>query len=228
MSILIPVIHHIDCATTRRNAALCIEAGCEYVSLIQMDGKDILLDAAISTLQNNFPKLEIIVNRLSSKIHESVMINSDREVHTWADDGDVSSSVIGKNAKVAESSRNLFYEWAKVDSEQFVPRIFCSIAFKYQKEENNPSLAALNAHNLGFIPTTSGPATGIAADIKKIKKIAEALPSKCLAIASGISAENIEIYRPYAKYFFVNTSISRDYYVFDKEKLNELAKIAQT
>lgn len=77
--------------------------------------------------------------------------------------------------------------------------LFCGVAFKYSRHENITG-PALEKHCLGVanacnVPTTSGKATGVSADIEKIKEIRSYLPAgKRLGIASGITEENVTSY----------------------------------
>ncbi len=58
------------------------------------------------------------------------------------------------------------------------------------------------------VVTTSGEGTGIAADIKKIETMWDALnDDAALAIASGVTSENVSNY-PWPNAFLVNTGIS--------------------
>lgn len=66
--------------------------------------------------------------------------------------------------------------------------------------------------------TTSGPGTGYAADIEKIRRMKQALGNTPLAIASGITPENIVNYLPHADCFLVATEISRNFTELDPVK----------
>ena len=70
---------------------------------------------------------------------------------------------------------------------------------------------------------TSGPATGLAADIEKIQRLYSARGEKTLALASGITPENVSEYLPCADHFLVATGISRSFYMLDPEKVKLLA-----
>ena len=63
--------------------------------------------------------------------------------------------------------------------------------------------------------TTSGTATGQAASLSKIRQIRAAIGDHPLAIASGLTPENITSYLPYANCFLVATGISRSFEMFD-------------
>lgn len=105
-------------------------------------------------------------------------------------------------------------------------RLFASVAFKYRPHEPDPPLAAKNALDCGFIPTTSGIATGVAADLGKIVAMSKAIGGK-LAIASGMTPENIGEYAPYLSDCLVSTGISLDDFRIDEDRLARFIAAAQ-
>ena len=129
---------------------------------------------------------------------------------TWSDNPIVTGNLIFNEAYIIEE------ELKSVPEHLF----FNSVAFKYQKKELNIPQAVLNSKNLNFIPTTSGDATGVAADLSKIKVMKETLKDYPLAIASGLTPENIHEYLSLIEFGLVATGISKDFHNFDEEKLN--------
>jgi hypothetical protein len=60
------------------------------------------------------------------------------------------------------------------------------------------------------IPTTTGLGTGIPADISSIQRLYKMIDGrKKMAIASGITIENVSSYLPYIEYFFVGTGVEK-------------------
>ena len=103
---------------------------------------------------------------------------------------------------------------------------FGSVAFKYR--------ALIAAHNYGAVArqavaigvdvvTTSGPGTGRAPDVSKIQTMSEALGGHPLAIASGITPENVEAFLPFAQAYLVATGIEREFGEFDAARVKALA-----
>ena len=74
---------------------------------------------------------------------------------------------------------------------------FSALAFKYSKTENSTGVALKSLCNpylscsTNVIPTTSGTATGSAPPLRKLSEIREYLPTGGLAIASGVTIENV-------------------------------------
>ncbi len=72
--------------------------------------------------------------------------------------------------------------------------------------------------------TTSGPGTGEAADIDKIRTMKSALGDHPLAIASGITPENVHEYLPYTDCFLVATGVSDSHTELNRAKVRALAR----
>ncbi len=88
---------------------------------------------------------------------------------------------------------------------------FGGVAFKYQRRVQDVQAAARKAMRFMDVVTTSGPGTGQAADISRIRLMKEALGEFPLAIASGISPKNVGAYLPYSDCYLVATGISTDF-----------------
>ena len=92
------------------------------------------------------------------------------------------------------------------------PLLFGGVAFKYGRDEHlrGEGLAALagQARELVDVITTSGSGTGCAANLEKIATMRGAIGDYPLAIASGITPENVADYLPHADAFLVATGIS--------------------
>jgi predicted TIM-barrel enzyme len=70
---------------------------------------------------------------------------------------------------------------------------------------------------------TSGPGTGKAADVSKVVAMREAVGTAgAIALASGVTAENVSIYLPYVDAFLVGTGIEARFGVLDPAKLAAL------
>ncbi len=101
---------------------------------------------------------------------------------------------------------------------------FGGVAFKYQKPVKNVAEVALLAKPYVDVVTTSGPGTGEAADIGKIRLMKAALGDHPLAIASGITPENVGEYKPYIDCFLVATGVSDSHTELNRAKVRALAR----
>lgn len=194
-----PVIHYNTVQQALHNAAIADQCGCPGVFLISMDGRDDELDQAIIAVKSRFPNLKVGGNFLSLPPLEALKRCLDLRIDaTWTDRPGVTS--FGANDAALEVSKLL----AEHPGHQF----FGSVAFKYQAAERFPAQAAVAAANLGMIATTSGAATGEAADVAKLAEMKAALGTQPLALASGVSPDNAHLFMPYVGYFLVSTHIS--------------------
>ena len=96
------------------------------------------------------------------------------------------------------------------------------MAFKYQPVEHDPAAAAQQARDAGFLPTTSGTATGAAPELAKIKAMAAEGPGgPRLAVASGMTAQNVAQFAPHLSAILVATGVSFDEHHFDPGRLDQ-------
>jgi len=96
------------------------------------------------------------------------------------------------------------------------------VAFKYQRPVEDLASAARIAMRYMDVVTTSGPGTGIAAEREKIVAMREATGDFPLAIASGITPDNVGDYLEVADCFLVATGISRSFSEIDAGRLHRL------
>lgn len=215
---VIPVIHYDTVAQALANAAIAERCGCESVFLISMDGRDDELDQAILAVKYRYTNLKVGANFLSQGPLAALKRSLELEIDaTWTDRPGVTS--VGANADALAIKDLLLAHPGH--------SFFGSVAFKYQPTERDPAKAALNALALGMIPTTSGAATGIAADTSKLTTMKEALGANPLALASGVSPENAHLFTPFVDYFLVSTHISETPYspMLSEQKLQALMSV---
>jgi len=100
---------------------------------------------------------------------------------------------------------------------------FGGVAFKYQPEVKNVATVARIAARFVDVVTTSGDETGKAPHLSKIQKMKEALGDHPLAIASGITPENVLGFCSYADCFLVATGISDSHTKLNRSRVKEFA-----
>lgn len=108
--------------------------------------------------------------------------------------------------------------------------LFAGCAFKGQTPvpPDMWASAAREQVRLGVdVVTTSGPRTGAAADPLKPAIMAEAIGDHPLALASGITPENVRLY-PHAAAFLVATGIEQELGLFDAARLRRLVELVHT
>ena len=212
-----PVIHHLDAATTLEQADIAFEAKADGVFLISHHRNDSALVPLAHHIKAKYPDKQVGLNFLSQgplKALDAVDIAGLDMM--WGDYCGVTS---GESEKLA-------HDLDIRNDEIGMKKIFASVAFKYQAEDADPPLAARNAKIFGFIPTTSGAGTGEAPTVDKIKAMSAAVDGN-LAVASGMTVENIADYAPYLRYVLVATGVSLDDHHFDFERLYRFIALAK-
>lgn len=214
MKEIIPVIHVMYENQAKEEIQKILSCGLKKCFLISHGKyKYFQLISLAKKLKEIEPDLWIGLNflDLGEDTFDNVSFFNDIIDAIWID-----NSYIGVDKK---KSDKLFKSWQK---SCFKGIYFGGVAFKYCKQPDNLLNATLEACNSMDIITTSGLATGIAADINKIKTMKDAAGNKSLALASGIKSSNIKEYKEFVDYFLVASSIEDSFGNISTIKLNEL------
>lgn len=204
-----PVIHYLTREIALQQVALARGCGADGVFLISHDGADVDLVTVAARAKRDHPDFQIGINLLSEPpLHACERAKSSGLDMVWADDMGVDSS--GANA-MAHSLSDFARDWPEIV-------LFASVAFKYRPHEPDPARAARMAQSLGFLPTTSGAATGSPPDVEKIATMSAATGGR-LAIASGMTPENVGRYASHLSHILVATGIGADGYHIDPQLL---------
>jgi predicted TIM-barrel enzyme len=216
---ILPVIHHLNETLSVEQVDLARSLGADGVFLISHeDADDVLVPLAVR-VRRRHPGFFVGVNLLSlslSSALDRVVSNGECLVDgLWADSPGITSALVTQAAR---------------DASVRVPRppVFASVAFKYQAHEPDPSAAAAEALRLGFIPTTSGAGTGKAPSVEKIAAIRKSIGDDALlAIASGMTPQNIGLFAPLLSHVLVSTGISMDEYRIDPDRFTTFLAAAR-
>lgn len=211
---IFPVIHYLDRDTAFSEVDMAVTFGADGVFLISHRGNDRELLEVGAAIQKKYPDFPIGINLLSTGAVDAVaQALSQGYPMLWGDDVGVDSMGMTEvGFRVAATSPGLI--------------VFASVAFKYRPYEPDPSKAARYALDAGFIPTTSGSGTGSAPDLAKIMEMSQAT-NGVLAVASGMTPENVAQYAPYLSHILVATGIAVDDHRMDPEKLSILISNAR-
>lgn len=215
---VIPVIHHKNLETSLVNAELAFSCDCDALFVISMHGNDNAAFETAKEIKNIYPNKLIGVNALTLKpidaLAKSHLLGLDM---TWTDDTGI--------YKEGSNQPSLVKEYVEFVNKHSKHEFYGSFSFKYQVADNNPELTSSILTDYNMIPTTSGEATGVAADVNKIINISNFLKEKFgqyrLALASGLTPKNIKTYAQYITDAIVSTGISKDFYTFDENLLKE-------
>jgi predicted TIM-barrel enzyme len=206
---VLPVIHILNKQQAIEQAELLVVSKCDGFWLINHDGDDELTLSLAVTLTERYRDFMVGVNLLSHSAESAMSASIEHGLkYLWLDYAGVHS--VTPNEKLLNKLKD--------NCLKHNIRIFAGTAFKYQSPEPHPVCAALLAKEHGLIVTTSGSGTGHAADLTKIKSMSYAVNGH-LALASGLTLDNLADYHPYVEYALVATGISKDDYYFDPKKL---------
>mgnify|MGYP000072399560 CR=1 FL=1 len=103
---------------------------------------------------------------------------------------------------------------------------FGGVAFKYQRPVPPEQWGATAKYAAPWVDviTTSGEGTGIAAPPEKLRAMRDAIGDHPLALASGVTPDNIGDYLDTVDAFLVSTGIEQSFGVFDPAKVKALAQ----
>lgn len=132
----------------------------------------------------------------------------------WCDDAGVRDDVVAQ----PEAER----AWAAKQAHGVSALYFGGVDFKHQRAARDPAEAARLGARYMDVVTTSGNATGAAPAVAKIRAMKRALPDTPLAIASGITPDNVLDFLPWADAFLVATGISSSFDELDPARTRAL------
>lgn len=201
---VLPVIHVENQAQALDNAEIAVEAGADGVWLVNHEIPYQTMLEIYSELRKQLPSLWVGLNCLDSG--PAWIAEAPSVAGAWLD----SAYILEDRAEQPMAS--LFQHTMRVE----IPWdgiYFGGVAFKGQRKvrPENYGEAARRAMPFMDVVTTSGPGTGYAADVGKIKAMKDAIGDFPLAIASGITPENVHQYMPHADCFLVASGISIDF-----------------
>ncbi len=215
---VLPVIHVKDKSQAVENANVAFDCGADGIFLINHNVSPITLNEIYQEVRKRYEKEWIGINCLGLSV-EIVFSELPFGVSgVWSDNAGIDLG------GASECARDVLKIKAELKWEGLY---FGGVAFKYQNKVPFPKLRLVAEVSKNFmdVVVTSGPKTGSPPDIMKIKIMKTTLSRDFpLAIASGITSENVKEFLPYADCFLVATSISKDFYNFDSEKLKALIR----
>ena len=226
---VLPVIHVQELGQVRRNVEIAISQGVQGVFLINHDFGVEPFIPIITELRELFPNLWLGVNFLAVTGKDAFLRLGDLQQNGipvdayWADDGRIDERKIDQVEASEIADVRAASGWDGT--------YFGGVAFKKQRtvSADGYGTAATQAGHWIDVVTTSGVATGSAAELSKIKAFREALPEHPLAIASGVTPENVHLYRSSVDAILVATGINcpGDFYNIDRSKLARLMSVCR-
>lgn len=229
---VLPVIHVLDEAQAERNVAVAMAEGAQGVFLINHDfGVDAFLPI-IRHVRARYPALWLGVNFLAVTGRDAFPVLAELardgcQVDAyWADDARIDERAGADDQAGAEAIRDAR------QSSGWSGLYFGGTAFKKQRPvaARDYAAAAGTAGRYMDVVTTSGVATGEAAELAKIAAFRAALGDGALAVASGVEPGNIAEYAGDVDAVLVATGINRkdDFYNIDPGRLRALLRNARS
>lgn len=220
--VLLPVIHPVSATAARENARLAHQVGCRGIFLINQGTDEAGVFSLVLEIRREFPSLWVGVNILGEApadvLTRGLAACEGRLDGIWTDNAGVTSAPKAPLAAAFWSAR-VAARWHGL--------YFGGTAFKYQPDVAAADLPAVARRAGGYMDAvcTSGPGTGLAASIDKVERMREGLDdTKALALASGVTPDNVTTYLPYVDAFLVGTGIEREFGVFDQDRLEAVQR----
>lgn len=211
----LPVIHVFDLEQMLRNLEIAVTNGADGVFLINHGSmsSDELIGLHAKAVESH-PDLWIGVNCLDLSGEEVFHRVPDSVDGIWVDDGGICDEGASDGEMIARSRKRSSFKGV----------YFGGVAFKGQEYVRDVKKVSRVARELMDVVTTSGDGTGQAASVTKIASMKESIGDKPLALASGVTVDNVGNYLPYVDFFLVATGISTSFYELDPVKVMCLAK----
>lgn len=204
---LLPVIHltqHIPLLA--HNIECAIEAGCEGAFIIDHNTYDRQgwerQCRAVEAMRDKYKSFWIGANFLGAEAWQALLTVGRKLGRDERIDGLWLDNAYADHAQKA-------YDFGMLRPIFTDAPVYGSVAFKYQKNILSIGNQVDNIFDVVDVITTSGSSTGKAPDLAKMQFLQNfRTPHKKIAIASGISIENIDTFLPYADHFLVYSSIA--------------------
>jgi deoxyribose-phosphate aldolase len=196
--VLLPVVHCIEETQARTAVNVAMGAGADGVFLINQGGMSARHVAIFAT---SLPvEMFVGLNLLGNTAAAQIATDDDAIDAVWSDRCDL-------------------------DGDLPRPRLFFGgVAFKGQPVVWDVAEAALAAVSACVdVVTTSGPGTGEPPTVEKVAAMRAAIGTHALAVASGITPENVERFLPFVDAFLVASGIENRFGTFDPKRVRALA-----
>jgi predicted TIM-barrel enzyme len=221
--VFLPVLHlPFGPSGLFESVAVAQDAGCDGVFLINQGMGTAELLAELPRVKERHSGLWVGVNLLGYdpaeilRLPEASLLDG-----LWADDAGVDAMDAGA---AAEAQRR----WQAARQETgWRGLYFGGTAFKTQAPVPPARLAEVGRRAAAFVDvvTTSGPATGRAAPLEKVLRLREALGEHPMALASGVTPENVREMLPHVDAFLVATGIEQQFGRLDPARTRALADL---
>lgn len=212
-----PVVHVDNLDQALANLEICVQSQADGAFLINHEISAMNLDLIFMKCRVEYPELFLGLNFLDLSPTQAMDVIDNGVSALWTD-----------NAFILEGQDEQTYAQNVLDikDDEVFPwrgQYFGGVAFKYQKPVKDLEKVCLIAKQYMDVVCTSGPGTGKPADVEKLMKMKSVLDQTPLAVASGISIDNVLNYKDCVDIFMVASSIGKDFLNLDLEKTKALS-----
>lgn len=219
--VVLPVIHVESESQALENTQLASEAGADGVFLINHSFSSTRLLEIYDVVVQRFGDFWLGLNCLGDRPVDVFGMIPEGVGGIWVD-----NAMIDERGEDQQRATSVLEARKRSGREQTL--YFGGVAFKYQRQVDDLAAAAQKASHLMDVVTTSGAGTGRAAHVEKIRTMKQALGTFPLAIASGITPDNIKEYLPYSDCYLVATGISKSFTELDEGLLRQLLTLVRS
>lgn len=219
--VLLPVVHPVSRHEALVSVRVAVDAGCKGVFLINQGLSDDEVLALVLEVRGRHPALWVGLNLLglppAGALVRALDACEGRIDGIWGDDAGINEGAASQPKAEAFVAARRARGWGGL--------YFGGVAFKYQREVPAAQLGSAVRAAAPFMDVicTSGPGTGMAAQVDKVKAMREgATPGVALALASGVTDANVADYLPFVDAFLVGTGIEAKFGVLDPAKVAAL------
>ena len=200
--VFLPVIHPVTKETALQSIDTAVRSGADGIFLINQGMSSSQVLDFIPQVRRRHERLWIGVNLLGSEPEAVIVHIASLPVGgIWSDNAgiDEQSDAQPAGERFRQARRKIGWEGL----------YFGGVAFKYQREVPAPLLpeASRKASPWMDVITSSGPGTGYAATVEKAKALRSGASGHPLALASGVSPENVDGFLPYVDAYLVASEI---------------------
>jgi predicted TIM-barrel enzyme len=219
--VLLPVIHPVSRDVALASIRTVHDAGVKGVWLIDQCMLEAEVLALVREVRALYPALWIGVNLLTRSPWRALVAALDACGHIdgiWSDEAGIDANAVEQELAATFLVTRRVRRWTGL--------YFGGVAFKYQREVLSVDLPYTAAASWPFMDVlcTSGPGTGYAADVEKVRALRARLGDHAMALASGVTAENVRSYMPFVQAFLVGTGLESQLGVIDPGKLDALMR----
>ncbi len=200
--VFLPVIHPVTKKTALESIDTAVRSGADGIFIIDQGMSSAQVLAFIPEIRRRHESLWIGVNLLGSKSEDVIGLVAGLPVGgIWSDNAEIDEQ------SDTQSAAERFRKARQASGWQGL--YFGGVAFKYQREVPAALLpvAARKASPWMDVITSSGPGTGHAASVEKARALKTGAGAHPLALASGVSPENVTGFLPYVDAYLVASEI---------------------